>query len=255
MPLKLKSTPTAAAQRGGVPPRGWILAPLALGLMLILPAHLLADEIVYFTNGKAMTVKKVEKGDRFTILEVEGGGRVGVPNDRIVRIEAFEGSRPATPLGGGSRLAAAPVQTGQPDDQSGRMVPTRATPAVSPTGVVNLDALRGANKGPLPQTSASGRNMDRRLPPRATGQNMRGAGPNGRLNPPGGSRFGYGGDRGRTGRTNERNLRGRPNFRGNPGMKDPRKVPAQDAAQSAAQNPPKNGNDATSSDESTSEEN
>jgi len=56
---------------------------------------LFADQVVYFVNGKAMTVKKVEKGDRITILEIEGGGRIGVPTPQIDRIDELEVSQPA----------------------------------------------------------------------------------------------------------------------------------------------------------------
>ncbi len=50
---------------------------------------LLADQIVYFQNGKAIMVKSIEKGDKLTILEVEGGGKIGVPTSQIVRIEDY----------------------------------------------------------------------------------------------------------------------------------------------------------------------
>jgi hypothetical protein len=46
-----------------------------------------ADQVVYFLNGKAITVTKVEKGDKITILEIEGGGRIGIPTMQIDRIE------------------------------------------------------------------------------------------------------------------------------------------------------------------------
>jgi len=53
-----------------------------------------ADQVVYFTNGKAMMVKKVEPGDVVTILELEGGGRLGVPSEQILRIEEYAVSQP-----------------------------------------------------------------------------------------------------------------------------------------------------------------
>lgn len=53
-----------------------------------------ADQIVYFVNGKAMTVRAVEKGERFTILEIEGGGRIGVPTEQIQRIEEYHAPAP-----------------------------------------------------------------------------------------------------------------------------------------------------------------
>jgi hypothetical protein len=54
----------------------------------------IADQVVYFTNGKAMMVKKVEQGDEITILEIEGGGRLGVPTAQILRIEEYAVSKP-----------------------------------------------------------------------------------------------------------------------------------------------------------------
>jgi len=73
-----------------------VLAPaivMIAGLTLATPAA--ADQVVYFVNGKAMTVKKVEKGDRITILEVDGGGRIGIPSEQIDRIEDLVLSNPA----------------------------------------------------------------------------------------------------------------------------------------------------------------
>ena len=54
-----------------------------------------ADQVVYFVNGKAIMVKSVEKGDKFTILEMEGGGKVGVPTDQISKIEEFVVTAPS----------------------------------------------------------------------------------------------------------------------------------------------------------------
>ncbi|MGH9749258.1 MAG: hypothetical protein ACRD6R_04975, partial [Candidatus Polarisedimenticolia bacterium] len=56
-----------------------------------------ADQIVYFVNGKAMMVRSVEKGEKFTVLEVEGGGRIGVPTEQIARIEEYQVSPPQAP--------------------------------------------------------------------------------------------------------------------------------------------------------------
>ncbi len=54
----------------------------------------IADQVVYFSNGKAMMVKKIEPGDSITILELEGGGRIGVPTAQIVKIEEYAVSKP-----------------------------------------------------------------------------------------------------------------------------------------------------------------
>ena len=56
----------------------------------------LADQVVYFSNGKGMMVKKViDEGDGITILELEGGGRIGVPTAQIVKIEEYAVSKPS----------------------------------------------------------------------------------------------------------------------------------------------------------------
>lgn len=68
-------------------------APLALSLV----SPLFADQVVYFINGKAIMVKSVEKGDKFTVLEMDGGGKMGVPTDQIARIEDYVLSAPAVP--------------------------------------------------------------------------------------------------------------------------------------------------------------
>src|SRR5437867_2123976 len=63
-----------------------------------------ADQVVYFVNGKAILVKSVEKGEKFTVLEMEGGGRMGVPTDQISKIEDYLVSAPPV-------AQAAPPQT------------------------------------------------------------------------------------------------------------------------------------------------
>ncbi|HXU12459.1 MAG TPA: hypothetical protein VN898_10880, partial [Candidatus Binatia bacterium] len=70
-----------------------IAAPLALSLV----SPVLADQVVYFVNGKAIMVKSVEKGEKFTVLEMDGGGKMGVPTDQIARIEDYVLSAPAVP--------------------------------------------------------------------------------------------------------------------------------------------------------------
>jgi hypothetical protein len=70
-----------------------LAAPLALSLV----SPLFADQVVYFINGKAIMVKSVEKGDKFTVLEMDGGGKMGVPTDQIARIEEYVLSAPAAP--------------------------------------------------------------------------------------------------------------------------------------------------------------
>ena len=254
--MSIESTSMANLTRSRFLPRARSLAGFAACLMLILPMPALADEIVYFTNGKAMTVKKIEKGDRFTILEIEGGGRIGVPNDRIARIETLVISRPSAGASASPRIAGTPLQAGQQNRQNRRAVATTPAPSVSPAGVVGGGAVAGRNAGVIQHSSDSARAMARRNPSRATGQNMRGAGPGGRLTAQGAGRFGSGEARGRTGRPGGRNIRGgRPNARGTQRLNNPRNLPAAAAGQATGQNTPTNENDASPSDETTSEEN
>ena len=76
-----------------------------------------ADQVVYFVNGKAIMVKSVEKGEKFTILEMEGGGRIGVPTEQISKIEDYAVSDPVAAQPPPPQVAAAPalpVQAGGP---------------------------------------------------------------------------------------------------------------------------------------------
>jgi hypothetical protein len=94
-----------------------------------------ADQVVYFQNGKAIMVKSVEKGDKLTILEMEGGGKIGVPSAQIVRIEDY-----VVTATGGTQTAAAPVP--QP------AAPVAAAP--------RLDSPAQANAGTQPLNQPSG---------------------------------------------------------------------------------------------------
>ena len=96
-----------------------LAAPLALALGA--PVH--ADQVVYFSNGKAIMVKSVEKGEKFTVLEMDGGGRIGVPTDQIARIEEYALSAPSAPQAA-PPPAPAPVAAQVPAPQ----------PAVSASG-------------------------------------------------------------------------------------------------------------------------
>jgi hypothetical protein len=91
-----------------------------------------ADQVVYFVNGKAMLVRSIERGDRFTILEVEGGGRIGVPTDQIARIEEYKITAPAPSL---QPVAVQPAVTPPPGAAAAAVqagVPQGGTPAAPP---------------------------------------------------------------------------------------------------------------------------
>lgn len=82
-------------------------AAIAILVAAALLSPVSADQVVYFVNGKAITVKSVEKGPKITVLEVEGGGRIGVPSEQIEKIEELQ---PASPgVGYTSPVAAPPV--------------------------------------------------------------------------------------------------------------------------------------------------
>ena len=95
------------------------LTLLAAPLALVLGAPVRADQVVYFTNGKAIMVKSIEKGEKFTVLEMDGGGRIGVPTDQIARIEEYAVSAPAAPQAAPPPVAA-PVAAQTPAEQPAR---------------------------------------------------------------------------------------------------------------------------------------
>ena len=103
-----------------------ILIAAAVALSLVSPA--LADQVVYFVNGKAIMVKSVEKGEKFTVLEMDGGGKMGVPTDQISRIEDYVLSAPAVPQYVPPPPVQAPVQSAT---QTPMQAPAQA-PGVAP---------------------------------------------------------------------------------------------------------------------------
>jgi hypothetical protein len=133
-------------------PAGLLLTAFAATL----PAR--ADQIVYFVNGKAMTVKSVERGDRVTILEIDGGGRIGVPTVQIDRIEDLQLSAPAAATAAvvvpppapapasvqpAANLQSNPAVTGNP------IAPAAVGAVVTPPAGPAVDARTGLpNHGP-----------------------------------------------------------------------------------------------------------
>src|SRR2546427_12296283 len=85
------------------------LLPLVATLLLAGVPRSFADQVVYFVNGKAIMVKSVEKGEKFTVLEMEGGGRIGVPTEQISKIEDYVVSAPVAAQGAPPQVAAAPA--------------------------------------------------------------------------------------------------------------------------------------------------
>jgi hypothetical protein len=114
------------------------------GLAFSAPA--VADQVVYFVNGKAITVKKVEKGDKITILEMDGGGKIGIPNEQIQRVEELQISAPETVVPTPPPVVPAGTVGGQP--QPNAVAPAAAAPATTaPPGAVHA-AVPGAPPGP-----------------------------------------------------------------------------------------------------------
>jgi len=106
------------------------ILPFATVLLCAAVPLSFADQVVYFVNGKAIMVKSIEKGDKFTILEMEGGGKVGVPTDQISKIEDFvvtaPSAAPAVPVQSMPVPAAmAPIAAAAPN-------PVTAPPAIAP---------------------------------------------------------------------------------------------------------------------------
>ena len=128
--------------------------PFAALLAFSLASPLCADQVVYFINGKAIMVKSVEKGEKFTVLEMDGGGKIGVPTDQIARIEDYVLSAPAAP-----QFAAppAPIQA-----QAPAAVPAPA--AAQPNPLESRTAGIPANMPPaapmVPGPGVGGRPID-----------------------------------------------------------------------------------------------
>ena len=226
--------------------------PLALCLGS-LPAAF-ADQVVYFVNGKAIMVKSVEKGDKFTVLEMDGGGRMGVPTEQIVRIEEYEVSAAGAPV---AAIAPAPAPVEQPvastapSGNPGAVIPgTGVPPAIGlprplPTalgpgmgGIPQLGAQGLAGLRPLAVGNDGGGAATPAYPRQATGMGpgMGGRGPAGAMPGPGlggparaGGRPGMGG-RGRG--------RGRPVLYGYQPPPDAATAPAQTQQPAAAPPPP-----------------
>jgi hypothetical protein len=105
---------------------------LAAGCLLAISSVVRADQVVYFLNGKAITVKKVEKGDKLTILEIEGGGRIGIPTVQIDRIEELTLS-PGAPVAPQTQVTAIiPPQPTAPAQPA--IPPQAAVPGAMPAG-------------------------------------------------------------------------------------------------------------------------
>ena len=110
------------------------LLPLVATLLLAGVPRSFADQVVYFVNGKAIMVKSVEKGEKFTVLEMEGGGRIGVPTEQISKIEDYVVSQPAAAQPAPPQVAAAPAPP-VPAPAAGPTVPLPQPTATTGPGI------------------------------------------------------------------------------------------------------------------------
>jgi hypothetical protein len=224
------------------------LLPFAVLLVCAAVPLSFADQVVYFVNGKAIMVKSVEKGDKFTILEMEGGGKVGVPTDQITKIEDFVVTAPVAPQAVPAQSAAvppvvAPIVAAVPG-------PVMPQPAVASSLPASPTTVPGPGMGGKPAGSPNG-NLAHVRPLNIGGGNDSG-GPLQRPNPLAGAGPGAGGPGGPM-----LGMGARPSFAegrrfgrgfnpggrvGRPGMADPgRATPPQSAPgapQSQATQPP-----------------
>jgi hypothetical protein len=186
---------------------------------------------VYFTNGKAITVKTVEKGPKLTILEIEGGGRIGIPTVQIDRIEDLNLSPPAAPAAVPQTQVTAiiPVQPTAAPLQAAPQ-PQSAIPAGPGTG--GNVALNSALKmtPPLSVGGDAVEDSSPRMPAPGPATQSTPPGSMNRMNRPGGMMGGPGAmQRGRRG-YNPYNHGLPSGLQGNPGATPPGSAPANGAA-------------------------
>jgi hypothetical protein len=159
------------------------------GSLASVPAS--ADQVVYFVNGKAITVKNVEKGDRLTILEIEGGGRIGVPTAQIDRIEELQLSAPAqgvpAPAVQMVPSQGAPVAPAASATQPPTTVPPVQQAGAAPPPSVSTQGPQGpAREVPAPVVTAPQAADAKARPVMPSGANRQfGARKDGALNQPG----------------------------------------------------------------------
>ena len=130
-----------------------------------------ADQVVYFVNGKAIMVKSVEKGEKFTILEMDGGGRIGVPTDQISKIEDFAISEPApaqAPAASPQVVSAVvPPLPARPGGPSTPISPTSMTPGPGiggrpvPGAAQSINGIRPIEIGESGPPAAGQRSLSR----------------------------------------------------------------------------------------------
>ena len=98
---------------------------LALAIMVMMLAGTVAGaaQLVTFTRGQSIVVQSSEYRGGWYYFTLEGGGQVGVPADRVAKIEDYEAA-PASPPAAAPAAAAAP--------QPAQAVPAPAVTSNSP---------------------------------------------------------------------------------------------------------------------------
>ena len=135
-----------------------LVAGILAALTTAVPSLLFADQVVYFVNGKAMMVKSVEKGPKFCVLELDGGGKVGVPTEQIDRIEEYQVQPQGVALPQPAPAIPAPAMIAPP------IVPAAAPGAPPPAAQLPAALTQGAvsapPSAPLPSGPGFGGRVD-----------------------------------------------------------------------------------------------
>jgi len=127
-----------------------LVAGILAALTSAVPNLLFADQVVYFVNGKAMMVKSVEKGPKFCVLEIDGGGKVGVPTEQIDRIEEYQVQPAGVALPQPAAAIPAPAIIAPPS------APAAAPGAPPPAAQLPAALTQGAVSAPPPAPLPSG---------------------------------------------------------------------------------------------------
>lgn len=147
-----------------------ILAPvigLIAGLTFFAP-RAVAGQLVTFTRGQSLVVQSAEKRGDWYYLTLDGGGQIGVPAARVLKVEEYEAPPPApAPVRPPTYPVPSAAQAPPPAaPQGGAGMPI---PAVSQPGSVATDASdplaaerRAVEEGPQDWRSP----IDRREGPR-----------------------------------------------------------------------------------------
>jgi soluble lytic murein transglycosylase-like protein len=64
-------------------------------ISLFLGTMSFAEQVVYFEDGRTLVIESMELDDQFMILEMEGGSRISVPQDRIASVETLVATAPS----------------------------------------------------------------------------------------------------------------------------------------------------------------